>query len=43
MESGKIDVSAWPTDFGRPEAMSERFPRWLHREAGVVKAVIDWT
>ncbi|MGA3185489.1 MAG: alcohol dehydrogenase catalytic domain-containing protein [Bryobacteraceae bacterium] len=42
MESGAIDVSAWPTDFVRPEAMGERFPLWLHREAGVVKAVIDW-
>jgi threonine dehydrogenase-like Zn-dependent dehydrogenase len=43
MESGEIDVSAWPTDFVRPDAMSERFPFWLHREAGVVKAVIDWS
>jgi 2-desacetyl-2-hydroxyethyl bacteriochlorophyllide A dehydrogenase len=42
MESGTIDVSAWPTDFVRPEAMAEKFPLWLHREAGVVKAVIDW-
>jgi 2-desacetyl-2-hydroxyethyl bacteriochlorophyllide A dehydrogenase len=42
MESGEIDVSAWPTDLVRPEAMEERFPRWLRREAGVVKAVIDW-
>jgi len=43
MESGKIDVSAWPTDFVRPEAMEKKFPLWLHREAGVVKAVIDWS
>jgi len=43
MESGTIDVSAWPTDFVGPEAMGERFPRWLKREAGVVKAVIDWS
>jgi 2-desacetyl-2-hydroxyethyl bacteriochlorophyllide A dehydrogenase len=43
MESGTIDVSAWPTDFVRPEAMAGRFPLWLHRQAGVVKAVIDWS
>ena len=43
MESGAIDVSAWPTDFVRPEAMDAKFPQWLHREAGVVKAVIDWS
>lgn len=42
MENGGIDVAAWPTDFVRPEAMEKKFPRWLHREAGVVKAVIDW-
>jgi len=42
MESGKIDVAAWPTDFVRPEAMEKKFPLWLNREAGVVKAVIDW-
>jgi 2-desacetyl-2-hydroxyethyl bacteriochlorophyllide A dehydrogenase len=42
MESGKIDVAAWPTDFVRPEAIEKKFPLWLHREAGVVKAVIDW-
>lgn len=43
MESGQIDVSAWPTDCVRPEAMGDRFPLWLHREAGVVKAVVDWS
>ncbi len=43
MESGAIDVSAWPTDLVGPEAMEKRFPLWLHREAGVVKAVIDWS
>jgi 2-desacetyl-2-hydroxyethyl bacteriochlorophyllide A dehydrogenase len=43
MESGKIDVTAWPTDFVKPEAMDKKFPLWLHRQAGVVKAVIDWT
>ena len=40
MESGAIDVSAWPTDFVKPQAIGERFPLWLHRQAGVVKAVI---
>src|SRR3984957_10506992 len=43
MESGRIDVSAWPTDFVRPEEMEARFPLWLHREAGAVKAVINWS
>ena len=23
--------------------MQQRFPAWLHREAGIVKAVIDWS
>jgi 2-desacetyl-2-hydroxyethyl bacteriochlorophyllide A dehydrogenase len=43
MESGTIDVSAWPMDFVRPESMDKKFLLWLHREAGVVKAVIDWS
>jgi 2-desacetyl-2-hydroxyethyl bacteriochlorophyllide A dehydrogenase len=43
MESGRIDVGAWPTECARPEAMSQRFPRWLHREAGVVKSVVEWS
>jgi len=43
MESGKIDVSPWPTECAPRSIMHERFPAWLHREAGIVKAVIDWT
>jgi 2-desacetyl-2-hydroxyethyl bacteriochlorophyllide A dehydrogenase len=43
MESGGIDVSAWPTECARPEVLGTRFPLWLHREAGVVKSVIDWS
>jgi hypothetical protein len=43
METGQIDVSAWPTDFVRPEAMEHKFSLWLHRQAGVVKAVINWS
>ncbi len=43
MESGRIDVGAWPTDFVKPGEMAARFPAWLHRQAGVVKAVIDWS
>ena len=43
MESGQIDVGAWPTEFAPPTLMSQRFPAWLHREAGVVKAVVDWS
>jgi 2-desacetyl-2-hydroxyethyl bacteriochlorophyllide A dehydrogenase len=42
MESGQIDVSAWPMDNPGPESMGGRFPAWLHREAGVVKAVVNW-
>jgi threonine dehydrogenase-like Zn-dependent dehydrogenase len=43
MESGAMDVSAWPTDVVAPGAMDSRFPLWLRREAHVVKAVIDWS
>ena len=43
MENGRIDVAAWPTDFVGPEAMDKRFPLWLRREAGVVKAVVEWS
>ena len=43
MESGRIDVSGWPTESVGPAAMENRFPRWLNREAGVVKAIIDWS
>jgi 2-desacetyl-2-hydroxyethyl bacteriochlorophyllide A dehydrogenase len=43
MESGRINVAAWPTELAGPEVMDQRFPRWLHREAGVVKAVVEWS
>jgi len=43
MESGRIDVTPWPTDYVPPDRMPERFPLWLHRQAGVVKAVVQWT
>jgi 2-desacetyl-2-hydroxyethyl bacteriochlorophyllide A dehydrogenase len=43
MESGRIDVTQWPTDIVPPSAMEGRFPLWLRREAHVVKAVIDWS
>lgn len=42
MEGGEIDVKEWPTEIAKPTAMAQRFPAWLHREAGVVKAVVDW-
>jgi 2-desacetyl-2-hydroxyethyl bacteriochlorophyllide A dehydrogenase len=42
METGKVDVSGWPTELARPEKMAERFPLWARREAGIVKAVVDW-
>jgi 2-desacetyl-2-hydroxyethyl bacteriochlorophyllide A dehydrogenase len=43
MESGRIDVSDWPMECAPPERMSERFPLWLRREAGIVKAVVAWS
>jgi threonine dehydrogenase-like Zn-dependent dehydrogenase len=43
MESGQIAVGAWPTEFASVTVMPKRFPAWLRREAGVVKAVIDWS
>lgn len=43
MESGKIDVSPWPTDLVPPGVMAQRFPLWARREAGVVKAVVQWS
>jgi len=43
MEGGQIDVGAWPTECTGRTNMQHRFPAWLHREAGVVKAVIDWS
>lgn len=43
MENGQVDVAAWPTDLVGPGAMGKRFPLWLRREAGVVKAVIEWS
>jgi threonine dehydrogenase-like Zn-dependent dehydrogenase len=43
MEEGRIDVAAWPTDCVTPDVMRKRFPLWLRREAGVVKAVVEWS
>lgn len=43
MESGRIDVTAWPTECIAPGVMEQRFPLWLRREAGIVKAIIDWS
>jgi len=43
MENRRIDVAAWPTDCVGPDIMGKRFPVWLHREAGVVKAIVDWS
>ena len=43
MESGQIDVSDWPIECAPPERMSERFPLWLRREAGIVKAIVEWS
>ncbi len=43
MESGQVDVAAWPTEHATYGDMARRFPAWLHREAGVVKAVVNWS
>jgi threonine dehydrogenase-like Zn-dependent dehydrogenase len=43
MESGRIDVSGWPRECAAPDRLAERFPLWLRREAGIVKAVVDWS
>jgi len=43
MESGRVDVTAWPTECAHRSIMHERFPSWLRREAGIVKAVVDWS
>jgi len=43
MESGQVDVSDWPTECARPEKMADRFPFWLRREAGIVKAIVEWS
>ena len=42
MEHGDVDVTAWPMECAHRSVMHERFPAWLHREAGIVKAVVDW-
>jgi len=42
MESGEVNVSAWPMECAPRTKMQERFPKWLHREAGIVKAVVEW-
>ena len=43
MESGAIDVTAWPRECAKPDVMHQRFPLWLRRQAGIVKAVVDWS
>jgi threonine dehydrogenase-like Zn-dependent dehydrogenase len=43
MESGRIDISGWPTECAPRSIMHERIPAWLHKEAGVAKAVVDWS
>jgi hypothetical protein len=42
MEEGRIEV-AWPTERVGPDIMDKRFPLWLRREAGVVKALVEWS
>ena len=43
MEAGKIDTAPWVSDRVPVDQMIARFPHWLDPEAGVVKAVVDWS
>jgi threonine dehydrogenase-like Zn-dependent dehydrogenase len=43
MESGQVDVSNWPTDIIAPTLMQKHFPKWLNREDGIVKGVVNWS
>ena len=40
LEAGHIDTDAWITHRARYEDFVERFPAWLERDSGVVKAVL---
>ena len=41
LKAGKIDVTAWITNRASPEEIVAEFPRWLDRESGVIKAVLE--
>ena len=43
MEAGQIDTAPWVSDRVPVDEMVARFPHWLDPEAGVVKAVVDWS
>ena len=43
MENRRIDVAAWPTDCAAADFIDKRFPVWLRKEAGVVKAIVEWS
>lgn len=42
IEAGRIDTTPWVSDRVAAGGMIERFPRWLDRESGVVKAIVEW-
>jgi len=42
IEAGTIDTKPWISDRAPAGEMIDRFPRWLDRDQGVVKAIVDW-
>jgi threonine dehydrogenase-like Zn-dependent dehydrogenase len=42
IEAGRIDTTPWISDRVVASDMIARFPRWLDRESGVVKAIVEW-
>lgn len=43
IEAGRIDTTPWVSDRVAAEGMIARFPHWLDRDAGVVKAIVEWS
>ena len=43
LEEGRIDLAPWITHWATRDALIEQFPTWLNPNAGVLKAVVDWT
>jgi threonine dehydrogenase-like Zn-dependent dehydrogenase len=42
IEAGRIDVTPWVSDRVAAADMIGRFPHWLDRDSGVVKAIVEW-
>lgn len=43
IEAGRIDTSAWISDRVPAAGMIGRFPHWLDRDSGIVKAIVEWS